>query len=77
MTSAQEYTESCTGQEGDALKYGGVGYSVSTRSYTGATRVTYTYYMNYFSTAEQEKQLTSAVTCAFSFIEFKWKTMMW
>lgn len=30
MTSAQKYTEACTGQEGDALKYGGVGYSVST-----------------------------------------------
>ena len=74
MTSAQEYTESCTGQEGDALKYGGVGYSVSTRSYTGATRVTYTYYMNYFSTAEQEKQLTSAVTCALASLNLNGKT---
>lgn len=74
MTSAQEYTESCTGQEGDALKYGGVGYNVSTRSYTGATRVTYTYYMNYFSTAEQEKQLTSAVTCALASLNLNGKT---
>lgn len=64
MTSAQKYTEACTGQEGDALKYGGVGYSVSTTSYSGAARVTYTYYMNYYTTAEQEKQLTSAVTSA-------------
>ena len=74
MTSAQEYTEACTGQEGDALKYGGVGYSVSTRSYTGATRVTYTYYMNYYTTAEQEKQLTSAVTSALASLNLNGKT---
>ena len=74
MTSAQEYTEACTGQEGDALKYGGVGYSVSTTSYSGAARVTYTYYMNYYTTAEQEKQLTSAVTSALASLNLDGKT---
>ena len=74
MTSAQKYTEACTGQEGDALKYGGVGYSVSTTSYSGAARVTYTYYMNYYTTAEQEKQLTSAVTSALASLNLDGKT---
>ena len=74
MTSAQEYTEACTGQEGDALKYGGIGYSVSTTSYSDATRVTYTYYMNYYTTAEQEKQLTSAVTSALASLNLDGKT---
>ena len=74
MTSAQKYTEACTGQEGDALKYGGVGYSVSTTSYSGAARVTYTYYMNYYTTAEQEKQLTSAVTSALASLNLDEKT---
>ena len=74
MTSAQKYTEACTGQEGDALKYGGVGYSVSTTSYSGAARVTYTYYMNYYTTAEQEKQLTSAVTSALASLNLNGKT---
>ena len=74
MTSAQEYTEACTGQEGDALKYGGIGYSVSTTSYSDAARVTYTYYMNYYTTAEQEKQLTSAVTSALASLNLNGKT---
>ena len=74
MTSAQEYTEACTGQEGDALKYGGIGYSVSTTSYSDATRVTYTYYMNYYTTAEQEKQLSSAVTSALASLNLDGKT---
>ena len=74
MTSAQEYTEACTGQEGDALKYGGIGYSVSTTSYSDAARVTYTYYMNYYTTAEQEKQLSSAVTSALTSLNLDGKT---
>ena len=74
MTSAQEYTEACTGQEGDALKYGGIGYSVSTTSYSDATRVTYTYYLNYYTTAEQEKQLSSAVTSALASLNLDGKT---
>lgn len=72
MTSAEEYTESCSGQEGDALKYGGVGYNISTRGYTA--RVTYTYYMNYFSTAEQEEKLTNAVKSALKSLNVDEKT---
>ena len=74
MKNAWAYTESCTGQEGDALKFGGIGYRVQYSSGQQDSREEYTYYMSYYTTAEQEDELTKAVNVALESLNLDGKT---
>lgn len=58
--NAIAHTESCSGQAGDALAAGYLSYKASMSSSGGAAIFTYT--ISYFTTAEQEQQLTQKVS---------------
>ena len=60
---AMEHTEECTGQEGDALRYGWSGCAPTLR-YTSAGDITVAMEMTYYSSAAQEEALTAAVNSA-------------
>ncbi|MBQ1675187.1 MAG: transglutaminase domain-containing protein, partial [Oscillospiraceae bacterium] len=70
--AAVAHSESCTGQEGDALLWG-IGYWNGSYSYSGDNTV-YTYTPHYYSTAAQEKTLTSEVNSAMSSLKLSGKT---
>ena len=58
INDAVKYSDQCSGQEGDALHQGS---SSGRISYSGNT-VSCNYKINYYTTAEQEAELTGAVT---------------
>lgn len=62
VNKALEYRDTSTGQEADALKYGWTGYSASGSVSSSLYSITLT--VSYYTTNEQEKQLTTAVNNA-------------
>ena len=59
FNKALEHTEACSGQAGDALAAGYLKYQASMASSSGTATFTYTVF--YFTTAEEEQQLTEKV----------------
>lgn len=66
VDAAMEYTDSCSGQEGDSLRYVWSGYDAKASGYrVGSTKYyDVTYSMGYYTTYDQEQQLTGAVNAA-------------
>ena len=72
-TNAIAYSDSCSGQEADAIRYGGTGFRVST-GYYSSQYTKYSYTMTYYTTAEQEEELTAAVNSAMDSMNLNGKT---
>ena len=68
ITDAAAYSDSCTGQEGDAITFGLRGYSLS---YSGSWAI---YTMTYHTTAAQEEALTSKVNTVMSSLNLDGKS---
>ncbi|MBQ1675688.1 MAG: hypothetical protein II069_06635 [Oscillospiraceae bacterium] len=70
--AAVAHTESCTGQEGDALLWVVGGWNVSWKD--SGSDVVYTYTVKYYTTAAQEATLTSEVNSAMTALKLSAKT---
>lgn len=60
FNAAIEHTEECTGQEGDALRWVYAGYECNASK--GQNTGTYTFTLRYYTTYEQEQELTKKVS---------------
>jgi len=72
MNKAMEYSEECTGQEGDALLAGYEACSISYRY--SSTQVEATYTITYRTTLAEEQELTTAVNVALTSLDLSGKS---
>lgn len=74
VTKATAYTENCSGQEGDALQWVYGGYGIKSAYDPDTQNYLLTYTMTYYTTQEQEIELTQKVNNALESLKLQEKT---
>lgn len=74
VTKAIDYTENCSGQEGDALQWVYKTYGINSKYDSDTRNYLLTYTMTYYTTQEQELELTQKVNDALESLKLREKT---